>query len=108
MGPLPIGALPIGALPIGALPTTGVGGGGWRTGKSAAAAAPATPMVDAITITNFLISDPIRFRSLCPIPASHVPCFVPQCQCSNATEKYFCGAIAVLCAGCVETAAINL
>jgi hypothetical protein len=66
IGALPIGPLPIGALPIGAFPTTGVGGGGWRTGKSAATAAPATPMVDAITITNFFISDPIRFLRCAP------------------------------------------
>jgi hypothetical protein len=62
IGPLPIGALPIGALPIGAFPTTGVGGGGWRTGISAATAALATPAVAIMTITNFFISFPIPFH----------------------------------------------
>src|SRR5882762_7709554 len=44
-----MGALPMGALPIGALPTTGVGGGGWRVGISAAMAALANASVEAVT-----------------------------------------------------------
>jgi hypothetical protein len=40
---------------MGALPTTGVGGGGWRVGISAATAALANPRVDATTIKNFFI-----------------------------------------------------
>src|SRR5215470_12841062 len=63
IGPLPIGPLPIGALPIGALPISGTpatgAGGGWRTGRSAATAAPATPRIEAVTITNCFISVPI-------------------------------------------------
>src|SRR5215470_8563865 len=59
IGPLPmIGSLPmigIGSLPTGALPTTGVGGGGWRVGMSAAAAAVAKASVEAVRMRNFVI-----------------------------------------------------
>jgi hypothetical protein len=65
-------------------------------------------MVDAITTTNFFISDPIRFCSLRPVPSSRVPCFMPQCQCSNATSKYFCGAVSKLLLSYDETAALNM
>jgi hypothetical protein len=63
-GALPIGALPtigslptigIGSLPTGALPITGVGGGGWRVGISAATAALAKASVEAMRMRNFVM-----------------------------------------------------
>jgi hypothetical protein len=66
-GALP-GNLPmIGSLPIGALPTTGVGGGGCRRGKSAAAAAPTNPRLVAVTVRSFNMTIPFHFGR----PLSH-------------------------------------